>query len=247
MSGSCNDIAMFKWLVEKFWCDETACVCNISHQIRSARVCNFSELCVVIVSWISTSSAYNHLWFEFLHLFGQCFIVNQSILFFNVVWLTFKIDAGCWNLFGLCLMTMSQMTSMSKWESHDSITWLQKGCVNCKVCWWPGQWLNIDGPFLWVETICSKSSLLAKSFHLIDEFITSIISLSWISLWVLVAKTRAHGLHDSLRGEVLTCNKFEATELPLFFKSNDLSNFRILVYNIKILHWQWFGSLHFVF
>jgi len=134
--GRCrDDITEFKWLVQQFGCNETASVRNIGHQKRANRVRYFPKLLVIVVGWIRTSSANNHLWFELEHLFGKSLIIDQTIFFFNVVWLTFKIDAGCGNLFGLSLMTMRQVASVSERQSHDFITWFQQGSVNSEVSW----------------------------------------------------------------------------------------------------------------
>ena len=56
---------------------------------------------------------------------------------------------------------------------------------------------------------------------MINELISTIVSFSGVSLRVLVAEAGAHGLHDSLGGEVLTGDQLEALELSLLFSGDD--------------------------
>lgn len=83
---------MLERLFQKFGGDETTGMSNISHKKSTNRISDFSELGVIVISWIGTGTADYHLGLELSGLFGQCLIVDKAIFFLNIVWLTLKVN-----------------------------------------------------------------------------------------------------------------------------------------------------------
>lgn len=94
MGGGRDDITMIEWLGEELGGDEATGVGDIGHEEGTDGVSDLSELGVVVICWVGTGSADDHLRLELSGLLGQCFVIDQTILFLDVVWLTLEIDGG---------------------------------------------------------------------------------------------------------------------------------------------------------
>jgi hypothetical protein len=83
---------------------------------------------------------------------------------------------------------MGEMTTMSKCKAHDFVAWLKKCSVNFKISGTSTQRLNIDGPFVWIQSESSECALLAKNLNLINKLVTAIIALAGKTLRVLICE-----------------------------------------------------------
>lgn len=70
---------------------------------------------------------------------------------------------------------------METWLTHDPAMGSDKSCVDSKVSWRARVRLDINTPIVWAQTKCCQTSLLAQQFHLINEFIATIVPVKkWI-------------------------------------------------------------------
>ena len=54
-----------------------------------------------------------------------------------------------------------------------------------------------------------------NSFNVVDNGITAVVALAWVTLAVLIGEYRASCPHDCRRGEVFTGNELQASNLAL--------------------------------
>jgi len=120
MSSRCHNIAMLEWIAHALSCNKSTDMGDISHKISSYTICDFSISCVIEVSRIATSTTEQYVRPELGDCSCESVHIDQTCLCIYVVWLGDEVMATSGNLFGLSLMTMSEMTSMSQCKAHNT-------------------------------------------------------------------------------------------------------------------------------
>jgi len=78
-------------------------------------------------------------------------------------------------------MTVSKMSTMSEGKSKNSISWLEDSSVNFEVGRRTREGLNVNSPFVGIKSESREGSLLACDLNLVDEFVSTIESLAWLT------------------------------------------------------------------
>lgn len=143
-----------------------------------------------------------------------------------------KVDWCGTDLLPGSVISMGQMTSTWQIQPHDSGMRRQKGCINRKVCWTARVGLHIHTPIFFIKVESFQCTILTEIFHLVNDFISSIVPVSWLSLRILVGQRRAQAFHDSPRGEVLRGNEFDAPGRSTHRRFDQTKN----VQNLKVPH-----------
>lgn len=145
-------------------------------------------------------------------------------------------------------VTVSEVATVRKVESHETVVRGQQGRVNGNVRRGTGERLNVHAPFLRIEAECRKSTLLTQAFIFIGVLISTIIPCTWILSWKILlskiegekeGKKRTHSFRifvgeaggksvtDGTRANVLAGNHLESAALAIFFLLEDLPEFRV--------------------
>jgi len=127
-------------------------------------------------------------------------------------------------LLGWSLVTVRQVTTVRKVKTHESVVWAHDGLVDLEVCRRATQALDVNTPLLRVEVEGLESALLAKKLDLVNVFITTIVSCSWVTLRVLVAHRRSKGVKDGAGCDVLRGDEEDGFPLAFDLFLHDLSN-----------------------
>ena len=113
MSSRSDNINVLKGVVHLLSGNKSTDVSDVSHKQCSDAVCDLSIPRVIKVSWIATSSAKQNLRLEFCDGSLECIHVDQPSLLIDIVGLGNEVVTACRYLFGLSLMPMGQVSTMS--------------------------------------------------------------------------------------------------------------------------------------
>ena len=106
---------------------------NVSHEKAADAVSDLAISCVVEVARVATCPAEQDIWAELLDCGIESVHVDEACLLVDIVRSGLEIMAACGDFLCLGLMTMSQVTSMSQREAHNSTTWWNQAGVDSEV------------------------------------------------------------------------------------------------------------------
>ena len=84
------------------------------------------------------------------------------------------------------LITVTQMATMGKVETHKSVMRFHESLVDLKIGRAAAQALHINAPFLGVQVECLQSTSLASQLDCVDVLISTVISCTWVALGIFV-------------------------------------------------------------
>mmetsp|Transcript_5080 Transcript_5080/g.12116 ORF Transcript_5080/g.12116 Transcript_5080/m.12116 type:complete len:363 (-) Transcript_5080:194-1282(-) len=204
VGGSGDNVADFKGRSLFASGDQSRNVSHIHHQQGTVGIGNFTEFSVVPVTWVGGSTSNDKSWLEETGMLSQLFVVDQSSFRADTVGKGFKVDRSRRNgltgslLLGVGVESVSQVTTTGQVQSHDTVVWSQQGSVNGKVGWRSRVWLDIDTPLFRVQSVCLQSTLLAEFFHLIDNFVSPVVTSMWKTFGVFVGQSRSQTVNNGL-------------------------------------------------
>mmetsp|Transcript_18377 Transcript_18377/g.31204 ORF Transcript_18377/g.31204 Transcript_18377/m.31204 type:complete len:519 (-) Transcript_18377:271-1827(-) len=197
-------------------------VCNVCHQNGTNFIRDFSELGKIDDPRIGGGSTKDHGWAEDQGRFAQLCEIDEASLRVHPVGQGLEIDGSCTDLLPGSVVAMGQMTSTGQIQAHDPGMRRKKGRVHGKVCRTATVRLNIHTPFLLIEAEGLQCPILAEILHFVNDLVSAVVAISWLSLRVFVGQSRAQALHDSARGEVFGGNEFDAPGLSCLFLLHQL-------------------------
>lgn len=120
------------------------------------------------------------------------------------------------------------MAAVGQIQSHQAIMRAHESLVDLQVGGTTTERLNIDAPFLRVQTEGMQSASLAGLLDGINVLVASVVASARVTLRVLVAHRRPKGIEDSARGNVLRSNENDGLSLALdlFFLEWEINNQR---------------------
>lgn len=101
------------------------------------------------------------------------------------------------------LVTVAQMATMGKVETHETAVDRHDSLVDLEVGGGSRKALDVDTPLLGVEVESLKSTLLAETLDLVDVLVATIVTSTGVTLRVLVGHGGTKGIEDSAGGDVL--------------------------------------------
>jgi hypothetical protein len=120
-------------------------------------------------------------------------------------------------LFVWSLVSVAQMSTVRKIQTHKSVMGLHDGLVHLQVCWASRQGLDIDTPLLVVEAKCLESTSLAEKLNGVDMLVATIVTSTWVTLRVLVGHGGAQSVKDGAGGDILRGDEEDGLALALDF------------------------------
>ena len=207
--------------------NETCNVRNVSHGEGANFVGDFLEALPVEVAAVGRETGEDHL-----RLFAESDFANL----FHVDAASFLIDFVLHEVVKhtreVHRMAVRKVSTVVELEAEDLVTRLKNGKVNSSVCRRTGKRLDIH--------VVATKELLAtfdsEGFHLVDNFVTAVVTLAHITFTVLVGQHGAHGFHDGLGGVVFGSDELDAVFLAFGFFLNDVVDFRICLLQCRFEH-----------
>jgi len=98
---------------------------------------------------------------------------------------------------------MSEMATMRKVEPHETVMRSKQRCVDSKVCRAARERLDVDSPFLRVETERRQRALDAQALVLVSKLVAAVIARPRVPLAVFVRQPRGQRIAHSPRADVL--------------------------------------------
>mmetsp|Transcript_79311 Transcript_79311/g.173960 ORF Transcript_79311/g.173960 Transcript_79311/m.173960 type:complete len:538 (-) Transcript_79311:24-1637(-) len=136
------------------------------------------------------------------------------------------------DLLGLGLEAVGKVTTVGEVQTHDAVMHVAEGGVDLEVRWGAAQGLHVDAPLLWADASSCQSTILAEFFGLVDVFVATVVSGTWIALRILVDHDAADGVQDRFRRKIFGRDEAEAAALTILLTFNDGSNL-----GVNIRHW----------
>ena len=112
---------------------------------------------------------------------------------------------------------MTQMPSVGKIQTHQSIVWSHQCLVDLQVGGAATQALYIDPPQLGIQAEGLERSSLAGQLNGVDVLVTPIVPSARVALRVLVRHGRAKGIKNGSRRKVFGGDEDDGLALPLDF------------------------------
>ena len=235
VGGGSDDITVFERRVLFSGGDQSGNVGHVHHQKRSVGVGDFSVFGVVPVTRVGRSSGNDHGRFEKGSITGELFVVNVSGFRVDAVRKRFEVDRSGRDgltgslLLGVCVESVSQVTTRWKIKSHDTVVGVEESSVDGEVGRGSRVWLDVDTPLFGVQAVGLEGTLLAHDLDLVNNLVTSVVTGVGKTLRVLVGEGGSQTFHDGLGGEVLRGNQFQRTPLAVLFLLDQVVQFRIVV------------------
>jgi hypothetical protein len=101
------------------------------------------------------------------------------------------------------LVTVTQMTTVWKIETHESVVGSHDSLVDLEVGRTAAQALNIDTPFLGVQIEGLEGASLAGQLNCVNILISTVVSCTWIALGVFVGHGGSQCIEDCAGGNIL--------------------------------------------
>ena len=217
---------------------QTADVRHVHHHDRTARVRHLANPSVIPLTRIRRSSANDHLRSVDSSNLLHEIVVHETRLRIHVVRKRLEEDRRTRQslpsvrLRVVRVVTVSQMASRRKIQTHHAATRSQQTRVHSQVARRSGIGLNVHAPLFRIQMISSQSTLLAQLFDLVDVLVASVITMTRISLRVFVRQTRTQALHNSSGSEVLFLSEGYCKDTSEAIISNDFQD-RFFSFSIK--------------
>ena len=101
------------------------------------------------------------------------------------------------------LVTVTQMTTVWKIETHESVMGFHDSLVDLEVGRTAAQTLDIDTPFLGVQMKGLEGTSLAGQFNCVNMLISTIVSCTWVALGVFIGHGGTQCIEDGAGGNIL--------------------------------------------
>jgi hypothetical protein len=162
---------------------------HVDKEISSHGIGDLSHPCKIDGAGVGGGTSRNHLGLIFLCCLGEQVVVDRLLLFgYAVVLYVIELSGEIGE------MSVCEVPPVGKVHRQDFVAWLQHAEVNGSVRLRARVWLNVSEPgseeFL--------RSLDRQDLGLIDFLATSIPTLAWISLGILVREATAPELAEPL-------------------------------------------------
>ena len=227
VGGGGHDVEVRHRRIDCLTCDEASDVRNVSHGESAHFVGDFLEALPVEVTAVGGETGEDHLrlfaesdFADLVHVDATCFLVD--FVLHEVVKHTGEVHR----------MAVRKVSTVVELEAEDLVTRLENGEVHSSVGRRTGKRLDIH--------VVATKELLAtfdsEGFHLVDDFVTTIVTLAHVAFTVLVGQHGAHGFHDGLGGVVFGSDELDAVFLAFGFFLNDVVDFRICLLQCRFEH-----------
>jgi hypothetical protein len=203
VGGGADDVTVLEGRVLFSSGNETGDVSHVAQQVRSVAVGDLSQSLVVPVSGVGGSSTDDHSGLVETGVGGQLLVVDETGSRCDSVRERLEVDGRSGDLLLGGVVTVSQVTTVGKTQTHDSVLRVDQGGESRKIGSRTRVGLDVDTPDLGVEVECLKSSVSAQVLEDVDVLVTTVVSSSGQTLGVLVGQHGAVGLHNGQRGQVL--------------------------------------------
>jgi len=128
-----DDVCVFEGVFEYPSGDWTTDVADVSMEDGSNIIADLTEFLIIEISWVCGESSNDELGLEFLSLSMELVIVDELGGLVACVLFPLPEPGSCGDLSLLGLEAMRQVTTFGKGHAHESITWWNKGGVDCEV------------------------------------------------------------------------------------------------------------------
>ena len=213
----------------RHWAGMKSCdMRHINHKIRADLIRDLPEFLKINDSGICACAGDDHLRLMLLRQSPNFLIIDQHVLFTDVVRYDLKpfprhVDGTA----------MRQMAAIRKTHPQNLVSRLQ----HCKK---HGHIRLCAGVRLHVRMLGAKQlfgALNSKIFYNINVFATAVITFSRISFCVFVCQRAAHRLHDRFTDKIFRSDQFDLIPLPGKFLFDRVGDFRIrFSYDIGFIH-----------
>ena len=209
MGGGGDHIAVLEGVGGLLGGDQTGDVSHIHHHHGSVGVSDLADAGVVPLTRIGGSSAHNQLGLEDASQLLHLVVVHQTGLGVHVVGESLEEDGGSGQSLALLelgavdVVTVGEVTSRGQSQTHNTATRAEKTGVDGEVGGRSRVGLDVHSPLGGVEVVSLESTLLAELLNLVNELVTSVVTVSGVTLRILVGEARSQAFHDSSGGEVL--------------------------------------------
>lgn len=198
-----DDVTVLKRRVLFTGGDETGDMGHVAQEIRAVAVGDLSQSLVVPVSRVGRSSTDDHSGLVKAGVGGQLLVVDETGSRGDPVRERLEVDGGSGDLLLGGVVTVCQVTTVGKTQTHDSVLRVDQGGESRKVSGRTRVGLDVDTPDLGVEVEGLERSVSAQVLEDVDVLVTTVVSGSGQTFGVLVGEHGAVGLHDSQGSQVL--------------------------------------------
>lgn len=119
------------------------------------------------------------------------------------------------------LVTVGKMATVGNIKTHDTVANLKDSRVSVEVSGGTRKRLNVNTPLLRSQIKSLESTLLTEALGLINELVTTVVTVTRVALRVLVLHLRAEHIHDGPGSEVLGRNQGDRLLLAPPFALNN--------------------------
>lgn len=195
--------------------DETADVGHIAQEQSTTLVSNGPEPRIVPVPGVGAASADDQLWAEVEGLLLEPVVIDVPSLGVHLVGQTLKVDGGGRDLLAAgCVVAVGQVATGREIQPHDTVVGVEEGGVGSEIRRATGVGLDVDSPGSGIQVERLEGAVAAEVLDLVDELVTTIVTIPRHALGVLVGEGAAEGLDDRERGEVLGGDELDPPALP---------------------------------
>lgn len=176
VGGSADDVTELERRILLTGGDETGDVGHVAQQVRTVAVGDLSQSLVVPVSRVGGSSTDDHSGLVETGVGGQLFVVDETGSRGNPVREGLEVDGRSGDLLLGGVVTVGQVTTVGKTQTHDSVLRVDQGGESRKVGGRTRVGLDIDTPDLGVEVEGLESSVSAQVLEDVDVLVTTVVS-----------------------------------------------------------------------
>jgi len=97
-----------------------------------------------------------------------------------------EVDGHRGDLLCVCLVAVAEVAAMGEVQRHDPIVRIQQSGVDLEVGWRSGEGLDINSPFLRIQSVCLEGPLLAQALGHVDVLVAAVVPRPGVPLGVLV-------------------------------------------------------------
>ncbi|POO04082.1 hypothetical protein TorRG33x02_003860 [Trema orientale] len=207
---------------------------HVTHQNCSAFIRNVPEPCVVPLPWVRTPATNKYLGAKIERFLLELVIIYIPRLRINFIWETLKEYGSSRDFLPTwSVITMTQVPSRRRIQSHNPIIGEQEPSVNRKICRGTRIRLNIYTPFLRIKIKSSQSTLATEQFNVINMLIARIKSCPRHSLGVLVRQMATQSFHNSFTHKILRSYQLNSSKLSMPLLLHNFMN--LWIRNLKRL------------
>jgi hypothetical protein len=203
VGGGCNNVGVLEGSGDDLGSNETGDVSHIDNKVGTDGVGDLAHALVVNETAVSRGTSNKDLRAEENGVLLECIIVNDAGVEVDTVRHGLKVSRDSRDLLLGGLVTVAQMATMGKVETHETAVDRHDSLVDLEVGRGSRKALDVDTPLLGVEVESLKSTLLAETLDLVDVLVATIVTSTGVTLRVLVGHGGTKGIEDSAGGDVL--------------------------------------------